>query len=122
MSTPDQAFDAYLAVWNATDEARSRELADQAFTENVSVEYPMFEASGRDALIVTASQFHQDNPGAQIVLISGIERHHGWLRGAWRMVSADGSTRAEGQTILELADDGRIHRAIGFRNPLPERL
>jgi hypothetical protein len=119
--TPDQAFDAYLALWNATDEARCRDLADQALTEDVVVQYPTFEAHGRAEVVTIARRFHQENPGVQIVLISGIEHHHGWIRGAWRVVRADGSAAQEGQTVIELADDGRLRRAIGFRNPLPER-
>jgi hypothetical protein len=121
VTTPDQAFETYLALWNTTDEAQCREIADQSLTEDVVVEYPSFQAYGRAEVVATATRFHQDNPGAQIVLISGAEGHHGWARGAWRVVSADGTARGEGQTMLELADDGRIRRAIGFRNPLPKR-
>ena len=121
MPTPDQAFDTYLAIWNAADEERCRALADQAFTEDAVVLYPTVEASGRAEAATTAGRFHQDNPGVQIVLTSGIEHHHGWIRGAWRVLNADGSAMRDGQTILELADDGRVCRAIGFFDPLPER-
>lgn len=121
MTTPEQAFERYVALWSVTDEAALRELADQTLTEDVAIVYPTFEAHGRANVVAAAVRFHQDNPGVQFVLTSGVERHHGWIRGAWRMTLAGGSTARDGQTIIELADDGRLRRAIGFLDPLPAR-
>lgn len=122
MRTPDQSFDGYVAMWSATDETRLRDLAEQALTEDAEILYPSFAARGRHDVVTTAMRFHQDNPGIQFELISGVQCHHGWVRGAWRMVTADGSSIHDGQTIIELADDGRVRRAIGFLDPLPGRL
>lgn len=121
MPTPDQAFNAYIAMWNAPDEARCRALAGQALTEDVVIQYPTFQAYGPAEAVTVATRFHQDNPGVHIVRNSGIEHHHSWIRGTWRMLAADGSAMRDGQTIIELAEDGRLRRAIGFLDPLPER-
>lgn len=121
MTIPDQAFDTYLAIWIATDDERCRALVEEALTEDIVVLYPSFEAYGRAAVVTAARRFYQDHPGVQVTLISGIEHHHSRLRGAWRMQYADGSAMGHGQTILELAEDGRVRRATGFYDPLPER-
>jgi hypothetical protein len=106
-------------MWNAADEEQRRELADKALTEDTVLLYPIFEARGRGEAVATGERFQQDMPGVQIVMRSGVEHHHGWVRVAWCMVHADGSAGPDGQSIGELADDGRLRKVIGFRNPLP---
>jgi hypothetical protein len=118
--TPDQAVDAYIAMWNAADGERRREFAGTALTEGAVILYPTFEIHGRADALAVGERFHQDMPGVQIVVTSGIEHHHNWVRVAWCMVNADGSAGPEGQSVGELADDGRLCRVIGFRNPLPD--
>jgi hypothetical protein len=119
MLTPDGAIDAYIAMWNATDADQRRILADNALTDDAVLLYPTFEAHGRDEAVATGERFHQDTPGVQIVLRSGVEQHHGWVRVAWCIVHADGSSGPNGQSVGELAADGRLCRVVGFRNPLP---
>src|SRR5256885_8623676 len=121
MPTPDQAFEAYLAMWNELDEERCRALAGEAITEDALILYPSVEAHGRAEAVAAAKRLHQDSPGVEIVLTSGVEHHHGWIRAAWRLTTVDGSVRQDGQTIVELAEDGRLCRAIGFLDPLPAR-
>lgn len=121
MPTPDEALDAYVAMWNTADEERRRALATQALTEDAVVLYPTIEAHGQAEALAAATRWHQDFPGVQIVLTSGITHHHGWFRVAWRVLNADGSTGGEGQNVGELAEDGRVRRTIGFLDPLPER-
>ena len=94
-------------------------LADTALTDDAVLLYPTFEAHGRADVMAIGQRFHQDMPGVQIVAASGIEHHHNWVRVAWCVVSADGSTGPDGQSVGELAADGRLQRVIGFRNPLP---
>jgi hypothetical protein len=117
--TPEQVVDAYIALWSAADEERRREIADTALTDDAVLLYPTFESHGRADVVAVAGRFHQDMPGVQIVATSGIEHHHNWVRVAWCVVDADGSVGADGQSTGELADDGRLCRVIGFRNPLP---
>ena len=119
MLTPDQAVDAYIAMWNAVDEGRRQEFANRALTEDAVLLYPSLEVYGRDEAVAAGERYHRDAPGFRIVLRSGVEQHHGWVRVAWHMVYADGSLGPEGQSVGELADDGRLRRVIGFHDPLP---
>lgn len=119
MLTPNQAVDAYIAMWSAADEDQRREFAGTALTADAVLLYPTFEAHGRGDAVAVAERFQQDMPGVQIVAASGIEHHHNWVRVAWCVVNADGSVGPDGQSVGELADDGRLRRVIGFRNPLP---
>lgn len=119
MLTPDQAVDAYIAMWNAVDEGRRQEFANRALTGDAVLLYPSLEVHGRDEAVAAGERYHRDAPGFRIVLRSGVEQHHGWVRVAWHMVYADGSLGPEGQSVGELADNGRLRRVIGFHDPLP---
>ncbi len=88
-------------------------------TYDAVVQYPTLGARGRAELLAIGERYRRETPGFQIVMTSGVEHHHGWVRMAWRLALADGSTVAEGQSVGELAEDGRLRRVIGFRNPLP---
>jgi hypothetical protein len=117
--TPTRAVEAYVEMWNATDERERRALAEEALTEDIVLLYPTFEAHSRTDAVALAGQFHNDTPGARIEMVSGVEQHHGWVRVAWSMVLADGTSAADGQSIGEQSEDGRLLRVTGFRNPLP---
>jgi hypothetical protein len=119
MPTPTEAVEAYVAMWNATDGRERRSLAEVALSDDAVLLYPTFVAHNRNDALGVAQKFHDDNPGARIEMTSGVEQHHGWVRVAWSIVLADGSTAGEGQSIGEQCEDGRLLRVTGFRNPLP---
>jgi hypothetical protein len=119
MPTPTRAVEAYVGMWNATDDRERRALAEEALTEDAVLLYPTFEAHNRNDAVALAGRFHIDTPGARIEMLSGVEDHHGWVRVAWSMVLSDGSSAADGQSIGEQSEDGRLRRVTGFRNPLP---
>src|SRR5438067_12564280 len=108
-------------MWNTADEERRRALASQALTEDAVVLYPTIEAYGRAEALAAATRWHQELPGVQIVLTSGITHHHGWFRVAWRVLEADGSAGGEGQNVGELAEHGRLRRTVGFLDARPGR-
>ena len=87
--------------------------------EDAVLLYPTLEAHGRADAVAAAEQFQRDTPGIRIARRSGVEQHHGWVRVAWRIVLPNGSLAAEGQSVGELAADGRLRRVTGFRDPLP---
>jgi hypothetical protein len=119
MPTPARAVEAYVGMWNATHDQARRVLAEEALTEDAVLLYPTFEAQSRKDAVALAERFHHDTPGARIEMRSGVEHHHGWVRVAWSMVLSDGSSAADGQSIGEQSEDGRLRRVTGFRNPLP---
>ena len=119
MPTPTRAVEAYVGMWNAADDRERRALAEEALTEDAVLMYPTFQAQSRDDAVALAERFHNDSPGARIEMLSGVEQHHGWVRVAWSMVLSDGSSAADGQSIGEQSEDGRLCRVTGFRNPLP---
>ena len=121
MPTPEYIMDTYLAVWNARDEEERRRLAEETLTEDALVIYPTIEARSRAETVAAIGRFQQQLPGAQFVATSGVEQLQGWLRASWRLIQEDGTVRLEGEDVVELAEDGRLCRVLGFHDPLPQR-
>jgi SnoaL-like domain len=110
---------AYGAAWNEPDEGGRRELLEQAWADDGVYCDPTARADGREALVAHLAGFQDRFRGARIELASGVDEHDGWLRFAWTMVGADGTTMLEGFDVGELAPDGRLRRIVGFFGPLP---
>ena len=119
MPTNNQMMETYVAMWNATDDAERRSLAEQAMTEDGVITYPGVHARGWDDVVAAIGGVHQQVPGARFVSTSGVEEHHGWLRASWRMVQADGTKLLDGEDVGEVAEDGRFRQVTGFHDPLP---
>jgi hypothetical protein len=56
---------------------------------------------------------HQRAHGSCFHLTSGVEVHHGFVRFAWNLTYANGSS-VQGMDFGELAEDGRLQRIVGF--------
>ncbi|MBL0217403.1 MAG: hypothetical protein IPQ07_26455 [Myxococcales bacterium] len=119
MATPEETIEDYIALWGTSDPAARRAHATASLTDDVVLLYPTFDASGLGDVLAKAEGFQQSSPGAKIVRRSGVQHHKGCVRVAWKMVRADGTVAGEGESIGELAPDGRMKRVYGFRDPLP---
>ncbi len=110
---------AYGAAWNEPDEASRRKLLEAAWSDDGVYCDPTAEVVGREALVAHIAGFHGQFAGGRIDLTSGVDEHDGWLRFAWTVVGADGSTLMDGFDIGQLAPDGRLARIVGFFGPFP---
>jgi uncharacterized protein YndB with AHSA1/START domain len=112
----EAVVDRFLAAWNEVDRnARRRELEAVALPE---LEF-------RDAYSVTASivdlvehigavQLHM--PGVRLDRRGPVRHCQGTAIADWVALAADGVERGRGCNVFELAPNGRISRAVGFRS------
>jgi hypothetical protein len=118
MATQD-VYRTYVAAWDESELNKRDQLLERSLVDDAFVAYPSFEATDRAGVSTYIGGLHERFPGLRIFQHSGIEEHHGWLRVAWPIVLADGSTRRDGVDVAELGPDGRLQRVIGFHDPLP---
>lgn len=114
-----ETVEAYMAVWNETEEDKRRALLAKIWATGATYTDPMAHAAGAEELVALVAGFHTQMPGAKIVQTSAIDEHHGRLRFGWAMKGPDGSTRMEGIDVGELTEDGQIKSIVGFFGPLP---
>ena len=112
---------AYDAAWNEPNPTERRRLLERSFTEDGVLVEPRGRFEGREAIMERIRGFSERFPGARVLLNSGVDEHHGFLRYAWSIVQPDGSTLLEGIDFAELGSDGRLCRVVMFFGPLPSK-
>jgi SnoaL-like domain len=121
-TTPDitATVDAYVAMFNETDDARRLELTRRAFADDGSFVDPMFSASGGpQAISEVIGGAQAQFPGHVLTRTSGIDAHHAVVRFSWQLADEDGTVTVPGLDIGVIAEDGRLSRIAGFFGPLP---
>lgn len=124
--SPDEALLAYAEAWNTPDAARRRELLDKGLTDDCSYTDPAYEVRGREELVehigrsLKGEAYDGLGVGARIPFSSGVDEHHGMFRFTWVLIEPkEQQVLLEGMDFVELADDGRIRRIIGFFGAFP---
>jgi hypothetical protein len=113
------AVERYAAAWRETGATARRTLLDTCWAEDGVYCDPLTRVEGRDGLSSLIGSFLEENPGARIDVVSGVDEHDGYLRFAWRMLAADGSVAVEGTDFGEVDGGGMLRRIVGFFGPLP---
>lgn len=114
MPTTAETIADYVAAWNEPDEEKRRAHLERAWADDGIYIDPMADARGREALLAVIAGFHAQQPGARIVLASGVDQHHNQVRFRWDFLNAEGKTQIAGIDVGELGPDGRLARIIGF--------
>ena len=109
------------AAWNETDPSERRRLLEVSLADDAVLVEPRGSFTGREAIVARIAGFQERFPGARVEITSGVDEHHGLLRYAWSITSADGATLLEGIDVAERASDGRLQRVVMFFGPLPSK-
>jgi hypothetical protein len=109
---------AYVDAWNEPAEAARRELLHRSWADDGVYTDPLVCVEGREALVRHSRKFADRWPGARVVMTSGVDEHHGFVRFTWRLVSPGGEVLRDGMDFGELCPDGHLRRIVGFFGPL----
>ena len=93
-------------------------LAD-CMSDDAEIWGPQRLFKGHEAIAEKIEGFHGRMPGARLVLASGLNIFLHIARFKVAIVNDDGSLRSQGETVVELASDGRIQRVFPFWEPAP---
>lgn len=113
----------YFEAFAQDNPARRIELLGLAMTADAEVWGPKRVFAGYAEISEKIEGFHLNWPGCRLVLASGINTFSTVGRFAMAIVGADGQALASGQSVVELAQDGRLHRVLAFwdaLSPLPD--
>lgn len=113
-----KVVEAYQAAWGAEGD-ESRRLLESSLTEDAELIQPNGRSVGREAVMARIAGLSERWPGAGVAITSGTDEHHGFVRYAWNLMTAD-SVILSGFDVAEIAPDGRLRRVIQFFGPMPE--
>lgn len=116
--TLEETVATYAAAWDEPDHERRRALLEASISADAAYVDPTVALRGIAALIEHIDVVQRRFPGTHLELTSAVDAHHGLARFGWRRVMADGTARPDSIDIVEVAEDGRLMRIIGFFGPL----
>ena len=102
----------YFEVFAEHDAGRREQMLARCLTPSCAIWGHSQVFAGYAAFSEKIAGFHNNFPDCRLVLASGLFVFDNIVRFGKAIVGPDGSVRARGQTVMELADDGRICRVV----------
>ena len=119
-----EILEVYFEAFAETDDGRRAELLARCLADRGEIWGPNLRFSGREEISGKIAAFHRNWPACRLVLSHGPSTFAGFARFGNAIVGADGTVVATGETIIELASDGRITTVVPFWDaklpPVPE--
>lgn len=113
-------LEPYLEAFAEHDRARRLGLLSQSVTPDGQIWGPKRVFAGYAEISEKIEAFHRNWPGCRLAVVGGINSFSNAARIGNAIIGANGSVLATGESIIELAQDGRISRVLPFwEAPLP---
>ena len=106
--------DTHLAAYCERDRVRRLELLGSAWSPDGSLVDPPFEGTGIDAIADLTDAVLAHYPDHRFVRTTDVDAHHTFARYGWQLVGPDGTAAVAGTDVVELGDDGKLARIVGF--------
>ncbi|MEL8056995.1 MAG: hypothetical protein AAGK66_12625 [Pseudomonadota bacterium] len=113
MALNKESLDAMMQIWNTTDGAEKRRLAEAALEHNVHFVDPNHNIIGRDAFLKMVDQVQGEIPGAVYSQASDVDMQNNFCRYHWAIHLND-ELIMPGFDVTEINDAGKIVKVIGF--------
>ena len=113
----DEVVAAYQRAWSEEGSEQVR-LVELALTDDAELVQPNGRSVSREAIRERIAGLRDRWPGARVVITSGVDEHHGFLRYTWELRGSE-SVLLTGFDVGELAPDGRLRRVVQFFGPFP---
>ncbi|MER6949940.1 nuclear transport factor 2 family protein [Nonomuraea sp. NPDC000554] len=109
----------YVAAWNETDaDARAKAVAE-LWSENATYTDPLAEVTGHAGIAAVIEGAQGMFPGFVFTAGETYDAHHNIARFTWHLGPAGEEPVVIGFDVVELAEDGRIARVLGFLDKVP---
>ena len=110
----------YCSAWAEPERAKRDSLLREVWARDGRYSDPTpVSLRGRAALSTHIGSFLAQNAGVRF-RCSAAQSHHYFMRFAWAIVAAGGTTIVSGTDFAELASDGRLQRIVGFFGDPPK--
>jgi len=114
MSDLNNVVDDHLAGYGEPEPVRRAALIAGSWSEQATLVDPPFDGVGRDGIAAMTDVVLQHYPGHTFRRTTAVDTHHTFGRYGWELVGPDGAVAVSGTDFLELDDEGKLVRIIGF--------
>jgi ketosteroid isomerase-like protein len=115
----NEIVERYLAAWNETDPAARAEAVAGLWTEDAAYTDPLAAVEGHEGIAAVIEGAQGMFPGLVFSAGTVFEAHHDIARFTWHLGPEGGEPVAIGFDVVQLAEDGRIQRVLGFLDKVP---
>ncbi|MEO3796229.1 nuclear transport factor 2 family protein [Nonomuraea sp. B10E15] len=109
----------YIAAWNETDPQARAEAVAELWTEDATYTDPLADVAGHAGIAAVIEGAQGMFPGMVFTPGELYDAHRHLARFTWHLGPADGEPVAVGYDVVELAEDGRIRKVLGFLDQAP---
>jgi hypothetical protein len=117
-TTLDVMVDTHLRAYCEPDPGKRADLLAAVWAPNGTLIDPPFDGAGLDAIAAMVDVVLTHYAGHTFRRTTDIDAHHAFGRYGWELVGPDGAVAVDGTDIVEIDDDGRLTRIVGFFGPL----
>ena len=107
-----EVLEVYFEAFAEHDPIRRNELLARCLTPDCAIWGHSHVFAGHVAISEKIATFHVTFPDCRLVLASGLMTFDNIVRSANAIVRGDGSVVARGETVSEIAPDGRLCRIV----------
>jgi len=107
-----KVLEVYFEAFAEHDPIRRGELLVQSLTPDCAIWGHSHVYAGHVAISEKIALFHTNFPDCRLVLASGLMTFDSIVRAANAIVRRDGSVVARGESVSEIAPDGRLCRIV----------
>ncbi len=117
-TTLDVMVDTHLRAYCEPDPGTRADLLAAVWAPTGTLIDPPFDGEGLDAIAAMVDVVLTHYAGHTFRRTTAIDAHHTFGRYGWELVGPDGEVAVTGTDIVEIDDDGRLTRIVGFFGPL----
>ena len=118
VTTLTVAIDTHLQAYCEPDAERRADLLAAAWATDGTLVDPPFDGQGLDAIAGMTDVLLQHYAGHSFRRTTAVDVHHTFARYGWELVGPDGTVAVDGTDFVEIDDEGRLDRIVGFFGPL----
>ncbi|MDF2709062.1 nuclear transport factor 2 family protein [Nonomuraea muscovyensis] len=114
-----ELVERYVAAWNETDPGARAKAVAALWTEDATYTDPLAEVTGHAGIAAVIEGAQGMFPGLVFSPGEVYDAHHDVARFTWHLGPQGGEPVAVGFDVVQLAEDGRIARVLGFLDKAP---
>jgi hypothetical protein len=107
-------IDTHLRAYCEPDATDRAALVAEAWAADGVLVDPPFDGAGHEGIAAMADAVLAHYPAHTFERTTDVDAHHTFARYGWALVAPDGTPAVTGTDVVELAEDGRIARVVGF--------
>jgi SnoaL-like domain len=117
-TTLEVMVDTHLRAYCEPDPAKRADLLAAVWAPTGTLIDPPFDGEGVEAIAAMVDVVLTHYAGHTFRRTTTVDAHHTFARYGWELVAPDGAVAVAGTDIVEIDDDGRLVRIVGFFGPL----